>query len=269
MDKRVVVCAMAVAVAGSLLAQPGPPGGPERHPPGLGIVGAWPAMPHTPITGAPYSAVQVTSVEQKLSDGNVIQRQSEAKVYRDSQGRQRIEHSRRAGAAQDTAFITIFDPVGGFAYSLDPAKLTAEKRPIPAGRPGGGPPPFAGQHRRAPAGAEMQEQDLGTQVIEGIPATGVRETRTIPAGAIGNQQPIQITREVWTSTALKVPVLIKSSDPRSGTATIRLTNITQAEPDAALFQVPANYVLTERSGPDGRRPGMMGGGTPHRGNPNQ
>ena len=57
----------------------------------------------TPVTGAPYSAVQVTQFQQTLEGGNQVSRQVQTKVYRDSQGRVRMERtatvgrSRRAG----------------------------------------------------------------------------------------------------------------------------------------------------------------------------
>jgi hypothetical protein len=68
-------------------------------------------------------------------------------------------------------------------------------------------------------------------------------TETIPAGGIGNQQPIQVVRETWVSTALHVPVLIKTSDPRFGVTSMQLSNVTMGEPDPSLFQPPADYTL--------------------------
>src|SRR3974377_1240041 len=52
-------------------------------PPGSGTV----------VTGAPYSAVQSTEFQQSLDGGNQIARHLEAKVYRDGQGRVRIERT--------------------------------------------------------------------------------------------------------------------------------------------------------------------------------
>jgi hypothetical protein len=74
-------------------------------------------------------------------------------------------------------------------------------------------------------------------------------TRTIPAGQIGNSQPIETVHETWMSDDLKVPVLVKTTDPRTGTTTTQLTNINRSEPDPALFQVPSDY--TVRKGPGG------------------
>jgi hypothetical protein len=40
---------------------------------------------------------------------------------------------------------------------------------------------------------------------------------------------------------LRVLVLTRHNDPRSGESTYRLVNIVRAEPDASLFQVPSDY----------------------------
>ena len=55
--------------------------------------------------------------------------------------------------------------------------------------------------------------------------TGTRTTRTIPAGQIGNDAPISIVTEVWTSPELKTVVYSKRTDPRMGEQTFQLTNI--------------------------------------------
>jgi hypothetical protein len=88
-------------------------------------------------------------------------------------------------------------------------------------------------------------EDLGTQTMEGVPVTGVRTTRTIPAGEIGNDRPIRIVTEVWTSPELKTIVYSKRSDPRMGEQTFRLTNINRSEPDASLFTVPPDFTTVE------------------------
>ena len=65
-----------------------------------------------------------------------------------------------------------------------------------------------------PARPNVTTTNLGTPVINGVSAKGTQLTETIPAGAIGNAQPIQVVRITWISTELKVPVQIKTSDPR-------------------------------------------------------
>lgn len=198
----------------------------------------------TPVTGAPYSAVQTTQSLQTLADGNQISKQDQAKVYRDGQGRVRIE---RAGSGAGASAVTaIFDPVAGLSHILHPASMTAITNPVhlrDSAETAGATP----RHGRWSDTSQTQTQDLGIQTISGLSATGTRTTRTIPAGEFGNQHPILIVREAWVSTDLKVPVLIKTSDPRFGTTIMQLTNIVRTEPEASLFQVPSGYTVT--SGP--------------------
>ncbi len=252
MNRTLLMMALAVSTAALVLAQ-GPPPGRGHGGPGFGppheLMWAGPGN-HTPVTGAPYSATETREMQQKLADGNQISHQNQSKVYRDGQGRLRMEHTTPQGDVR----IAIFDPVAGFAYMLDPAKQTAVKRALPTPKQNSSDTPPAPHHRFA---ATTQTQDLGTQTIAGLAATGTRTTETIPAGAIGNSEAIVVTREIWTSTALKVPVLIKSSDPRFGNSTMQLSNVVQGEPDPALFQVPSNYTVTT----GGR--GMMGMPPPH------
>lgn len=88
-------------------------------------------------------------------------------------------------------------------------------------------------------------EDLGSQTMEGVAVTGLRTTRTIPAGQIGNERAITIVTEVWSSPELKTVVYSKRTDPRMGEQTFRLTNIVRAEPSASLFTVPADFKVVE------------------------
>lgn len=91
----------------------------------------------------------------------------------------------------------------------------------------------------------VNKEDLGTQTIEGVTATGTRVTFTIPTGQIGNERPIDIVDERWFSKDLQAFVMTRHSDPRSGETVYRLTNINRTEPDHFLFQVPADYEIKD------------------------
>jgi hypothetical protein len=95
------------------------------------------------------------------------------------------------------------------------------------------------------AGENRQSEPLGSQTIEGLEATGTRTTITIPAGAIGNERPIEVVSERWYSPELQVVVSSTHRDPRFGDNTYRLTGIQRAEPDKSLFEVPADYTVKE------------------------
>ena len=105
--------------------------------------------------------------------------------------------------------------------------------------------PASGSMLRVPGSSNVAKEDLGQQVIEGVMATGSRSTTVIPAGAIGNVQPINIVSEQWFADDLKVLVMTKHSDPRSGDTTYRLLNVVQGEPHRSLFEVPADYTLKD------------------------
>src|ERR1017187_144523 len=268
MKKLTTTLAVLLITAATLPAQGRFAGGPGRGGPGpgFGAMSAWPGS-RIPVTGAPYSGVQTTLVQQTLANGNQIVRQEQAKVDRDGQGRVRIEQtSTNAGTAQRRTSVTITDPVAGAAYLLNSETKTYMQTPArvfarPPARPSNGSGFTAGVGRgragsqaqagvggRARDGAQTQTEDLGIQTVEGQAATGTRTTRTIPAGGIGNQQPIQIVRETWISTALHVPVLIKTSDPRFGVTSMQLSNVLMAEPDPSLFQPPSDYTAAGRPG---------------------
>jgi hypothetical protein len=88
-----------------------------------------------------------------------------------------------------------------------------------------------------------KKEDLGEQLIEGVPAKGTRTTTVIPAGAIGNELPITVTSEEWFSPDLKVLVMTKHADPRTGETTYQLIGITRSEPDPSHFDLPAGVTI--------------------------
>ncbi len=255
--KAAIALCLALIPAGALVAQ-GPPPRPEGRAFGGGfggrdarILGAGPGSRQV-VTGAPYSAVEVVQRQQTLADGNQLSTKTQTNVYRDSQGRIRTEETvTRQGATGETTrtMVAIFDPVGGYEYALDSSTMTARQSSLPH---------FNGSRGNArpapPERPNVAKTSLGTAVVNGVSATGTQMTETIPAGAIGNAQPIQVVRTTWVSTELKVPVQIKTIDPRYGTTDMELTNVTQAEPSASLFVVPSGYTVQQGGrGPGGPR----------------
>ena len=109
------------------------------------------------------------------------------------------------------------------------------------------PPPMMAQtkHLATDEQLDANTESLGSQTMEGVVVNGVRTTRTIPAGQVGNDRPINIVTEVWTSTDLKTIVSSKRNDPRMGEQTFRLTNIVRAEPDPSLFAVPSDFKVID------------------------
>jgi hypothetical protein len=110
--------------------------------------------------------------------------------------------------------------------------------------------PSAAARRGAddPDRPQMTTEDLGTQIIEGVQATGKKHTTIWPVGAVGNDRPITSVSETWTSPDLKEIILRKSDDPRRGEETHRLVNISRSEPDASLFQPPPGSAVKDETG---------------------
>ena len=232
-----------------------------------------PGVPGGGVTGAPYSAEQVTEHVQTLANGtHITQPAQTTKLYRDSVGRTRTERSfpvppgALSKGSDAPSFIEIFDPVAGAHYTLEPRNHTARRMSVPPPPPPPPPPatangaPASGMIRLLPAQLSAQSappsqgqnprpqfsrESLGTQTIEGVLAEGSRTTVTYPIGAVGNDGPITTRTETWTSSELKMVVLSRNSDPRSGESTTRLTNISRSEPDPSLFQIHADYEVIE------------------------
>ena len=227
------------------------------------------------VTGAPYSATLTSEFMQTLSDGTVIDRKTTGMIARDGMGRTRRETTLPAIGPFATSgtpptMISIDDPVAQKHYMLNPADKTArEMGPGPkmggfggvreAGRNGDGGRGFAmrvpgghdggpdgGSHDggpKMPGGDQAVTVSLGTKTVQGVMVEGTRTTRTIPAGMMGNQQAIVISFEKWYSPDLLTNVMTVRSDPFTGKTTFMLTNLKRGEPDASLFQVPADYKM--------------------------
>jgi hypothetical protein len=227
------------------------------------------------VKGAPFSAEAVSESTQVLADGNRIARTFTTRMFRDGEGRFRREEVPAANGTVGTFFgvqqaISIFDPVGNYRFILDPTKKTVRRMTIlPGSREGA---VIVNGQSLSPAvrmqietnavqraqvvvvpgvamttsGGGGKSESLGTRTIEGVEAEGTRTTTTIPAGAIGNERPIEIVYERWYSKELQLIVYSKHSDPRFGEQIYRLDNINRGEPDASLFTPPSDYkIVTE------------------------
>ena len=268
--KRLLICAAALALVSTASAQEIQPSLAQRRL--LEVEKAQlegklkAAVEMRTTAGAPYSAEATTEFQQTLPDGNRIVRKSIVRIYRDSEGRVRRENVRTDGTTVES--ITIVDPVAETSVILDAdskaAVVDSRRRMV---MPEGATPARAVEERRKVEEAAIRRkiesrdlpsstapriprsalhenvsrEDLGQRTIEGVAARGTRTTTTLPAGAIGNEQPIRIVSEEWFSPDLQVLVLTKHNDPRSGETTYTLSHIVRSEPDRSLFEIPADY----------------------------
>lgn len=208
------------------------------------------------VIGLPYSSVTESESSQTGADGTRFDRKMErSKTYRDSQGRTRVEHYLATGLSNadppTLGSVMIQDPVAGASYFLDPRNHTVRELPFHVPRTDDADRNNVVTARLQPRMADGSErpkpkitvEDLGTQVIDGLTVEGKRTTMTLPANAQGNDKPFDIVTERWVSQELKIYILIKNSDPRSGEHTTKTTITDRAEPDPSLFQVPPDYTI--------------------------
>jgi hypothetical protein len=197
------------------------------------------------IPGKPFSAHTSTEWTRTLADGSTITTHLDASLARDSQGR--IYRERRSFVPANSKErsrlneVHIYDPVARkqmlcstrafqcIVGSYAPMTLFETRAPGP----------FADNTRF------LTREKLGTDVIEGIYVTGTRETTTINAGVLGNDRPIVSTREFWYSDELQTNLVVIRDDPQEGKQVIRLSKISQAEPDSHMFEAPEGYAVRD------------------------
>ena len=178
-----------------------------------------PARQIRPVTGAPYSAEETFTLVQTLADGTHITKlNTTRKMYRDSEGRTRIERAivnnriAQRVSAEVPVIVEITDPVEHVQYTLDPVNKVAHKQTLTAGPnpnrptltrrsiprvPGGiataGPvaAPAPGQASSENKTTTTHEK-LGTQTIEGVEAEGTRFTTVSPAAPITTTNHLQL-----------------------------------------------------------------------------
>jgi hypothetical protein len=143
----------------------------------------------------------------------------------------------------DDANIAIAPPP---APPVPPSHATGPVPPVPPVPPI---PPIPGlntMHFEMGNLGKGDTKSLGTKDFEGVKAEGKQTTWTIPAGKIGNRNPIAVTSESWYSPELQVTVYSRHNDPRTGESIYKLASLKRAEPAADLFKVPDDYTTKVR-----------------------
>ena len=239
------------------------------------------SLAQTPaIPNQPFTAVKKSTTIQKLADGTTITRFMNSTEARDSQGR--LMHKQEfltppQGRQASTYNVFVQDPAArtttqwmvpgkdATVRSLPPLPPgvartssggTASSAAFPA-QPAAGStvqlsvsgsnmaptPPRTSDPNQAPHRPSFQTEKLEGKVINGIYAVGTKNTTTFPIGFFGNDRPVVMTREIWTSPDLKLIIASTDEDPRSGTTTTELISIDRAEPDPSLFTPPQGYTI--------------------------
>ena len=205
----------------------------------------------TPVPNAPFSGV--INVERSVvqRDGSVKDLKTIREIGRDSRGR--IFNQYRTllpaldGSTPQVVRVLLYDPQTRTSTTLFPQQRMFSSGTV--NRPPETQPPAvldaSTTGNTIPRNDFTKEEDLGNRQMEGLPVHGVRETQTIPAEKSGTGREIVTTDEYWYSPDLRINMLIKHSDPRTGAVTMTVTQVKRSEPDPALLEIPEGYKPVE------------------------
>jgi len=205
-----------------------------------------------PITGeprffAPFSANAITKVVQRTREGGRFERIVEAKYYRDSFGRVRVEYAPSSNVVGDARTVAVVVPnpyartdrvflVDDAAKLVEPVDFRIFATLFNATKAFTIPTElrrftnfFTAEFRVSGAGLF---EDLGSQMIGGVRANGTRFTPSA----------WRAVDERWDSPQLGLVVHAREVDQERGwEIEYTLTDIRRTEPPQHLFVMPAGY----------------------------
>jgi hypothetical protein len=191
--------------------------------------------------------VEITAASKLKEMSMTVQQLQElrAKLLKDPDGKdkalaQSMMELEKLYATQGKALTIVSTPgAQSLAAQADLERALVGKIAVASTAPGGG--EITVLHSREGSGYAFNTESLGTKNFDGVEAEGTRNVTTIPAGAIGNERPIEIVYEKWYSKDLQLIVYSRHSDPRYGDQVYKLINISRNEPDPSVFAVPGDY----------------------------
>ena len=208
-----------------------------------------------PLLNAPFTATVHTEWTKPIPGGGSFSLVNERRVARDSRGRIYEERwllvPKDGRVKSQMNVIQIADPKSHKLYNCftlqEPHRCRLEtfSEPQtaiykPAERPTGPLPDGTGF---------TNHEDLGVRNLQGIDTQGTRDTTTLNPGVFGNDRPLVSTREFWHASSLGINLLSELDDPRTGRQTFTLTDVTPAEPDMHLFEIPDGFEVVDRRHP--------------------
>jgi hypothetical protein len=203
----------------------------------------------TPIPNAPFTAVD--KLQQTLFDpsGTIVKLKTTRAIARDSQGRvYKVARLLRPIAETSTPpiyMIELYDPQSKIYTLIYPRSRTFWKGDLDRTSSLLAQEYFYGlpMHNGLPVYKSAKEEDLGTESLVGMPVHGIRETQKVvdSTGKNGFE-----TDEYWYSDDLRMSVVAEHKSPNGDSLTVAVTQITRAEPDSSLFEIPANYRQLDR-----------------------
>jgi hypothetical protein len=202
----------------------------------------------TPIPDNPFTGTVNVERSSVRKDGEIVKAKTARQIGRDSRGRifneVRTLVPASSNESPEVVGVHIYDPETRVTIMVNDRQHTFRKGTVNR-PPEAVPPSFLSASsglNTLPQNQFTKEEDLGNKVIEGLPVHGVRQSQTIPAENNGNGgKGAVITDEYWYSEDLRINLVLKHNDPRTGGVVMTVTGVKRSEPNPARFEIPAGY----------------------------
>jgi hypothetical protein len=226
---------------------------PDSHVPGHdgGVREVLESIAIPPVPHAPFTATLATEWIKYAADGGTVTLVNQRRIARDGQGRiygERWWLVPKGGKVESTMnWIQLTDPKQRTLYNCSTEKHICDLLVYdPADALSAMSPRRGSSGPLANGDGNVVWEDLGTRNIAGIDTVGVRETTTTNAGTMGNDQPLVSMSESWHSGQLGINLLSIRTSPFFGKQTFTVTELTAAEPDSQLFELPAGFKINDQ-----------------------
>jgi hypothetical protein len=223
---------------------------PDAHPPDYpGVRKHIPGVFVTPVHGAPFSgSVEIVS-KQNLPGGSIYVQRTLIHIARNSAGviydEARLMVTPEFQGEPGLVSFYIYDPqtrLRTFGYPRTHIARQVVLREEPKAPANATPDGVVARGEE-----KLTTHDLGTQTIAGLTLRGTRKQRTIPPMFSGTGREVTITDDYWYSPELRVYLVLRHNDPRTGEQTVGITQVERGEPAAAFFQVPSGYKIVDET----------------------
>ncbi len=223
----------------------------RTHPPDYrGVRSHVPGVFVTPVPGAPFTGTVEILAKEVLEDGSTYTRHGTAHIARDSRGV--IYNEMRQMEPPDfkgeppLLSAHIFNPQTRLNTFLNPFTRIARQSvwQQPPNIPND---PMASFYVDDYGAYPQTSQDIGTETVAGLVLHGTRKQHTVPAKGSGTGADVTVTDDYWYSEDLKVFLVLRHNDPRTGEQIVAVTDADRKEPDKTVFAIPAKYKIVDET----------------------
>jgi TonB family protein len=195
------------------------------------------------VPGMPFTGQQSIAWTHQVGDKTVTTRLA-GTVARDSQGRIYREGHRFTVDPVDPRTtlmrIRLEDPIAGTTTACDLSTHLCKTTPFPA----------AAVAKTASVTSQRVKEDLGSQVIDGLTATGTRITQTpipnpLDLSQTADKKDDPSIVELWRSVDLKVDLSILRKYSHGEVQDVHLAITSRDEPDPKIFSIPAGFSIRD------------------------